>query len=60
MGHTNRFSRVLISFLAESEPYLHGIISFRANLMSLYAVYWRKFSKMSRNFNYSTNAVQNN
>ena len=39
MDHTNKFSRVLISFLAESEPYLHGIIRFRANLMSLYAVY---------------------
>ena len=39
MDHTNRFSRVLISFLVESEPYLHGIVSFRATLMSLYAVY---------------------
>ena len=39
MDHTNRFSRVLISFVAESESYLHGIISFRANLMSLYAGY---------------------
>ena len=39
MDHTNRFSRVLIRFLVESEQYLHGIISFRANLMSLYAVH---------------------
>ena len=39
MDHTNRFLRVLISFLAESEPYLNQIISFRANLISLYAVY---------------------
>ena len=39
MDHTNRFSRVLISFLAEPEPYLYGIISCCANLMSLYAVY---------------------
>ena len=39
MDHTNRFSRVLVSFLAESEPYLQGIISFRVNFMSVYAVY---------------------
>ena len=38
MDHTNRFSRVLISFLSESEPYLHGLISFSVNFMSLQVI----------------------